>query len=316
MLPTASELKRTARSALKDHWLTALQIALIVNLPSLLVTGIASFLGCSQSALLNTAVQEATSEGMVDAQILLQQLSALVQRTDLWILQGGWFVAWLLTPILALGLNVWMLNRLHGETGEVGTVFCRLKIAPKAVVLRLLILLKVFLWMLPGVALSFLATLPVLRSTATTWDELLPSLNTTMRLTSLASLVMTVPAVMAYLRYFLADILLAEKPETTVRESVRQSKKLMTGRKGNLFCLLLSFILWYFAEMLVSELVASMFGNVASLATQLLTSLALTVYVQMTVCVFYGKVVQASASGEETVVPEYGSDSDAGPDLN
>ena len=66
MLTTSSVMKWEAREALKNHWLTALQIALIVNLPSLLVTGIASFTGCSQSALLNSALEaKVASEAVV-----------------------------------------------------------------------------------------------------------------------------------------------------------------------------------------------------------------------------------------------------------
>ena len=312
---SSSALKGQARAALKNHWLTALQIALIVNLPSLLVTGVASFTGRSQSALLNAAVEAATSQGVVNSQILLNGLSALVRRSDLWVLQGAWLVAWLLTPILALGMNVWTLNRLRGETGEVTTVFCRLRIAHKAVGLRLFMLLKVFLWMIPGVALSFLAMLPVINSTATVWEDLVPALNTTLRLTSLASLVMTVPAVIAYLRYSLADLVMAEKPETGVRASVAESKKLMAGKKGTLFCLLFSFILWYFAETLASGLVASLFGSVASLTVQLLASLALNIYVQMSVCAFYKEALRlhSSAGAEE---PENGAGPEENNDLN
>ena len=39
----SADFKVKARAALKQHWQTALLIALIVNLPSLLVQGLASY---------------------------------------------------------------------------------------------------------------------------------------------------------------------------------------------------------------------------------------------------------------------------------
>ena len=44
--------------------------------------------------------------------------------------------------------------------------------------------------------------------------------------------------------YQLSYILIAENPELSAKEAVEESKKLMTGKRGKLFCLQLSFIGW------------------------------------------------------------------------
>ena len=59
------------------------------------------------------------------------------------------------------------------------------------------------------------------------------------------SLLFVVPGVVAAYRYALAPYLLAENPELTAEEAIEQSKSLMLGHKGRLFCLQFSFIGWY-----------------------------------------------------------------------
>ena len=44
--------------------------------------------------------------------------------------------------------------------------------------------------------------------------------------------------------YQLAYIVAAENPELSAKETVEESQKLMTGKRGKLFCLQLSFIGW------------------------------------------------------------------------
>lgn len=63
--------------------------------------------------------------------------------------------------------------------------------------------------------------------------------------TLLWSLLLIVPGIVAAYRYMLAPYLMAEHPELTPTEAIEQSKQLMLGHKGRLFCLHLSFIGWY-----------------------------------------------------------------------
>ena len=58
------------------------------------------------------------------------------------------------------------------------------------------------------------------------------------------SLLLVVPGIIAAYRYYMAPYLMAQHPEMGIREAVNESKRLMSGHKGRLFCLQLSFIGW------------------------------------------------------------------------
>ncbi len=64
------------------------------------------------------------------------------------------------------------------------------------------------------------------------------------------SLLLIVPGIIAMYRYRLAIYLLLEHPEMRVMDCIRESKRLMSGRKGELFVLDLSFIGWSLLELI------------------------------------------------------------------
>lgn len=55
-----------------------------------------------------------------------------------------------------------------------------------------------------------------------------------------------IPGIIAGYRYSMASYIMAENPEMGAMEAIRESKKLMKGKKWRLFCLDLSFIGWDF----------------------------------------------------------------------
>ena len=63
-------------------------------------------------------------------------------------------------------------------------------------------------------------------------------------LTFLWSLLFIIPGIVASYRYALAPYLMTENPDMGVMEAIARSKELMSGNKGRLFCLQLSFIGW------------------------------------------------------------------------
>lgn len=67
---------------------------------------------------------------------------------------------------------------------------------------------------------------------------------------SLWSLLFVIPGIVAAYRYRLAIYLLLEHPEMRVMDCIRESKRLMTGRKGELFVLDLSFLGWTILQMI------------------------------------------------------------------
>jgi uncharacterized membrane protein len=92
--------------------------------------------------------------------------------------------------------------------------------------------------------------------------------------TSLCSLALFVPGIIASLSLFLTPYLLKDYPELTIMETLRLSRKMMKGHKMQLFMLQLSFIGWILL-------------NVLTLG---LGSLWLTPYMMTTLAAFYHDV--------------------------
>jgi uncharacterized membrane protein len=104
-----------------------------------------------------------------------------------------------------LGYNLFNLSLYENKGApKIDTLFSRFSIFGNALLLRFLMALKIFLWML----------------------------------------LFIVPGIIAAYRYAMAPYLLAEHPELTAGEAIEQSKQMMTGNKGRLFCLQFSFIGW------------------------------------------------------------------------
>ena len=103
-----------------------------------------------------------------------------------------------------LGLCLYNTKLIRGERPQFSVLFSRFQIFGKALGLYLLTGLFVFLW----------------------------------------SLLFIVPGIIASYRYAMAPYLLAEYPEMGVMEAITRSKEMMSGYKGRLFCLNLSFIGW------------------------------------------------------------------------
>ena len=101
------------------------------------------------------------------------------------------------------------------------------------------------------------------------------------------SLLFILPGILALLSYSMTSYILAEHPELTASEALRQSKQMMTGNRRRLFWLQLSFFGW----------------EILSALTLGIGSLWLTPYKQAATAVFYREV-----SGTRVRIP-YGEDS-------
>ena len=156
--------------------------------------------------------------------------------------------------------------------------------------LMLLVALKIFLWMLPGTAVLLLALVaPV----------------------SMASLLMIVgfvgmliPGIMAGYRYAMSVYVLADGPETKLRQCIRRSCEVMKHRKFELFSLEISFIGWSLLLSMVQSMLMG-FGPVVGMTLGMFASLFLTVYTTCAQAAFYqeyavGKVELPSPEDEPT----------------
>lgn len=284
--------RRKALAALKGHWQPALLVALIVNLPTMLMQGFSIFTGNDPMDRLGAFVVSASRDGVISQQALLQEINTLISSTTFWVIRGLELLAWLVTPCLALGMYKWLMDLLRGQEQPVNAVFCRMRLFLKAIGLQLLIILKVLLWALPGLAVMIVVMIPVLAPG--TAQARLDALAATQVTAFLPMLLMIVPGVIAALRYALAEYIMAEKPESKIRFCVSRSKELMKDQKKNLFFLLTSFLLWYLLELLVS----SFLTGVLSLVFQMFAGLVLSVYMTCSVSAFYMRLEHAAESGE------------------
>ncbi len=67
---------------------------------------------------------------------------------------------------------------------------------------------------------------------------------------TLGYLLFIIPGIIMNFSYSMAIFVLAENPDMTAREALRESKRIMKGHKWQLFCLNLSFIGWAFLSVL------------------------------------------------------------------
>ena len=286
--------RKKALAALKGHWQTALLIALVVNLPTLLMQGFSIFTGNDVLDRFEAIIVSASRDGILSEQLLLDEARVLLSSTSFWVIRGLEAVAWLITPCLSLGMYVWLLNRLRGVPEEpVNTVFCRTKYFFKAIGLQLMIILKVLLWMLPGLAVLAFVMRPLY--SVTTQEQLNAAVRSFYGMLFPVILLIAVPAAIAALRYALAEYMMADRPESKIMQCIRRSKELMQERKKQLFFLLASFILWYLLMLLVS----SMLAGILSLVFQMLAGLALSVYMYCSVSAFYLYVEEADRRHED-----------------
>ena len=287
MLIPSSYYRRKALAALKGHWQTALLIALIVNLPTLMMQAFSIFTGNDPVTRLEAVIVSASRDGVLTDQLLLDQIRKFVNSGSFWTVRGLELLAWLITPCLSLGMFRWLSGRLRGRTEPVGVVFSRMRIFFKAIGLQLMIILKVLLWMLPGFAALTAAMLPVVQATDRQAQLAAVQRGNSMMLP--ITLLLVVPAVIAAMRYALAEFIMAEKPESRILGCIRRSKELMRDQKKNLFLLLVSFLLWYLLELLISSFLA----GTLSLLFQMLAGLALSVYLYGSLIAFWMHLEEA-----------------------
>ncbi len=141
----------------------------------------------------------------------------------------------LVTPPLTVGLVMVFLNVTYGEEPKVGTVFEPYKKCfGKSIALTLLVGIFVILW----------------------------------------SCLLIIPGIIMAYAYSQSFRIMIENPELSVTECIKESKRIMKGRKLDLFVLQLSFILWIL-------LVAVTFG---------IAGIYVYPYMQLTETNFYHKI--------------------------
>lgn len=202
----------------------------------------------------------------------------------------------LLSPVLAIALTRALLNAVRKREVTLADSMAMLRHTPKALLVELWVFLRVYAWMLPGMALMLLSLLLI---------YLLPQLVVVSLLLLFAGMAISlVLGVRAGLHYALAPIVLADDPTLSPNACVRISWEVMRRRKMEFFILQLSFIGWELLIAFAAIMLMSMFGFVIGDALSMMGSLLLSVYISAAqVCFFLaysGKLkVQAQPDSQD-----------------
>ncbi|MDR2358016.1 MAG: DUF975 family protein [Oscillospiraceae bacterium] len=151
----------------------------------------------------------------------------------------------LVASIVAVGYVLVAVRMTRGQGAEVKTLFDGFAFAVKIICLQIVTGFFIFLW----------------------------------------SLLLLVPGIIASLRYSLAIYVLADDPTKGVLECIRESKRMMKGRKLDLFVLELSFIGWMF----VAGFIAAICALIISLPLNVFM-IWLQPYMSLTLANFYNQV--------------------------
>ncbi len=158
--------------------------------------------------------------------------------------------------VVGVGYSAFILHRMRGEESSYNDLFSYFYLAAKIIWLEVLKFIFIYLW----------------------------------------SLLFIFPGYIAYYRYRMAEYILIDDPDISALEAIRRSKRMMVGRKFELWFIDLTFIGWQILCTVIVNLVS--FGGTAlylpdAVVTILIliadtaVSMFLTAYINLTVASYY-----------------------------
>lgn len=271
----AFEFRRRARLAMKPVMSILVVVMLIAMLPSL-ASNVITMLTDSDpaSVLAPFYTQEGFADNAAPSKLMTALASFIAEKWPFIALTSA--ITLLLGPALTLGFDHTLLKALRREEISYSTVLARLPIFLKAIGLTLMIALRIFLWMLPGLAVTFAGGLAVIFSEIAGIVLLLAGL-----------VVYIVLMTRAMYRYRLATYVMADAPDTGINAAIRRSSEIMKGRKMELFSLELSFIGWRLLVSFGQTMLLGMLGGVLGAALGMFAAFLLQMYMYMATAAFY-----------------------------
>lgn len=295
------EFRRRAREAMLPVMSILVVVTLIAMLPSIVSSIVTTIADSDPSAaMIDLYTEENLTAMMSDDPAVVDAVTSQMTTKMAAFFAEKWpfmaltvLVTMLLGPVLTLGFNHTLLKALRREEISYSTVLARLPIFLKAIGLNLMIFLRIFLWMLPGWALSLLGAVIMVFEA-----------NIGVLVMVAAMVLMFVLMIRAMYRYRLATYVMADAPETGVNAAIRRSREIMKGRKMELFSLELSYVGWHLAVNLVQMLLLTTLGSVLGMALGMFASFLLQLYVYMGTAAFYqeygvGPLPEAAPEQEE-----------------
>lgn len=224
----SADYKKWAKESLRGKWGLAMGVCIVAGL---LGGGIDMV-----SGVFNPAAEETT--GMLD-----------LASTDAWpmmvsITAVSLLIALVIGGAMVLGCCHFFTGLVSGRKVQFADVFARFKIWHKGLWMQLVVAFFILLWSLIGLApaAAFIALLVYSNALG---------FGNGVGVALLFAFAM-IPGIVASYRYAMTPYLLAEFPDLTVMEAIRESKRLMQGNKWQLFCLQFSFFGWVFLALLTA----------------------------------------------------------------
>lgn len=268
-IATNSDIRNHTMDVVKQHWGKILLMTIIVAaIPSLILQVL--------SAIFNRIlpVPLASVPMLLANPYYLRYYGSSVIVGYLLYLLVALVVSALVAPALQLGMNNGLLCLTRGENTSVEVVFSRLRSCLKAFLLTLFIGLRIWLWTLPGLAISTLG--------------IIIGSGFGLFLTFVGFIAMYVLVIPAAFRYCMAIPALADQPELGVLDAFNKSKEIMDGRKWQYFKLMFLYGLILFGIVLAATLLAALLAK----ATVVLSILLIIPVI--VACVFISMLIQVA----------------------
>lgn len=199
----SQDLKKQARSSLKGHWFGAIIASFIASF-----FGALNWSGASFSFNFDTSSTD-TGTGTINP----DEFGAAIDPDVLLAFVGVFLVIWLI--LLVVSIILWVIGRginigyskfnidiIDGNKARVRDLFSRFSQLKTSVGASILMFIYSMLW----------------------------------------SILFIIPGIIASYSYAMTSFVLADNPEMSANEAIRESKRLMKGNKWRFFCLQLSFI--------------------------------------------------------------------------
>ncbi len=223
--------------------------------------------------------ESATEEDLLALLLELNTRSeAFMQAVSDFFREKGWILLltagleMLLTPVFMAPLYGALLDAYRKKTLTIPGCLGYLRLGPKSLLLAVWMMLRVYAWMLPGMALAVVAAF-------------IPALSSLLMMVGIVASVVLV--IRALLHYGLAPIVLVDRPELSVNACIRESWQVMRTRKMEYFMLRISFVLWLLLVDLLMMLAVNPVMMAICLALTMMANLLLTIYINGSVVVFW-----------------------------
>lgn len=285
----SSEFRRRARAALKTNFPTIVVIAFLAMVPSLL-SQVVNMIVFRPIRLSNYRLAIDLINGISNAQAVYgspeEMALALAEPFVKSVIAAFGInmvlasilaiIIWAVSPVLTLGKLNACLKLLRGEEITYMDVLSRKQLFLRALWLDILVAVKSFLWMLPGMAVMVLSSVLYIMFQKDFFFILM----------WMGSFLTTFLYIRAVVHYFLAPVCLADDPTLKAREAIRKSLNIQYGRKGQFISLMIVFVLWSMVASLVGSTAAVISGVMGTLA-DLVLNLVLGLYIAATQCAWY-----------------------------